>query len=180
MAGHLDTPLWNFAVVVYGREGVSQECLALQERFGLDVNLLLFGAYTGAVEGLALGGSDLATAVSSVRNWHEDVVRSLRRARQTLKAWSVGEDAVALEATAIRTQVKDNELKAEQIELFMLWTWLQTHLASLPRKAAPDALAENVRGVLTASGARGDDADPARMCQNLLKAASSTVHATPG
>jgi len=41
---------------------VAEECLGLQERLGLDVNLLLFAAYIGAVEGVALATQDVADA----------------------------------------------------------------------------------------------------------------------
>jgi uncharacterized protein (TIGR02444 family) len=180
MAEQLDTPMWNFAVAVYGRDGVPAECLGLQERLGLDVNLLLFAAYAGAVEGMALARDDLNAAAADVRNWHNEVVRSLRRARQALKAWSAGEDAIALDASAVRKQVKEIELQTERIELFMLWTWLQRRLASLPRSEPRDALAENLRVVLSLFGASGRDGDPAHAVPSLLKAAGSAVQATPG
>ena len=32
----LDTPLWAFSLAVYGGDGVTDECLGLQERLGLD------------------------------------------------------------------------------------------------------------------------------------------------
>ena len=50
----LDTPLWAFSLAVYGGDGVAEECLDLQERLGLDVNILLFAAFLGAVEAVQL------------------------------------------------------------------------------------------------------------------------------
>ena len=35
-AVRLDPPLWNFSLAVYGRDGVADECLDVQERFGVN------------------------------------------------------------------------------------------------------------------------------------------------
>jgi uncharacterized protein (TIGR02444 family) len=173
MPEELRTPLWDFAVTTYGGEGVAQECLALQERHGVDVNLLLFGAYAGAVEGVLLMGDDLAAAAEIVGRWHEDVVRKLRAARQALKAWSAGEEIVGLAAGGVREQVKAMELAAEQIELFMLWTWLRERSAGLGRGDKDMALTANLRAVLARYGAADANADIGRLAARLLHAARS-------
>ncbi|HEY9550471.1 MAG TPA: TIGR02444 family protein, partial [Kiloniellaceae bacterium] len=43
-----ETPFWQFSGAVYARRGVAEACLALQQRHGLDVNLLLFCAWAGS------------------------------------------------------------------------------------------------------------------------------------
>jgi uncharacterized protein (TIGR02444 family) len=35
---------WDFSLKVYAAAGVADECILLQDRFGIDVNLLLFCA----------------------------------------------------------------------------------------------------------------------------------------
>jgi uncharacterized protein (TIGR02444 family) len=177
MAEHLDTPMWNFSVAIYGRDGVQAECLDAQDRLGLDVNILLFCAYAGAIERVALREKDLKAAVAVVKNWQTDVLGGLRGARRALKSWGAGEDAVALDAAALRGQVKEMELTAEKIEQFMLWTWLHERLAALPRKDPRQALADNLRLALSLSGA---GVDAAAALPHLLKAAGSTVQSTPG
>ncbi|MFB3151067.1 MAG: TIGR02444 family protein, partial [Alphaproteobacteria bacterium] len=42
-----DNPCWDFALVVYRRDGVAEACLALQESQGVDVNVLLFCCWLG-------------------------------------------------------------------------------------------------------------------------------------
>ena len=37
-----DNPFWNYSLALYARAEVAKTCLALQDRLGLDVNLLLF------------------------------------------------------------------------------------------------------------------------------------------
>ena len=159
--------LWHFAVTTYLAEGVQAECLSVQERFGVDVNLLLFAAYAGH-EGLTLRAEDIASASGSVDAWHADVVRSLRHSRQTLKGWAAGEDEVALQAGALREQVKKSELKAEQIELFMLWNWLQGQKSARARGERETAIAGNLREVLARYGAADD---PESIVPRLMSAA---------
>ena len=78
----LETPFWAFSLAVYAADGVAGECLGLQERLGLDVNLLLFAAYSGAVEGVRLEPQDVASAHDAVAEWHAEIVRPMRTARR--------------------------------------------------------------------------------------------------
>src|SRR5712691_2284935 len=81
----IDTPFWAFSLAVYGRDGVEDECLKLQELLKLDVNLLLFAAFVGAAEGVQLEREDIAVANTAIAGWHGEIVRSLRQARRALK-----------------------------------------------------------------------------------------------
>ena len=47
----MDSPFWLFSRSIYGTPGVQRECLELQDSFGIDINLLLFCAFVGAVHG---------------------------------------------------------------------------------------------------------------------------------
>ena len=150
-APELETPFWAFSLAVYGSEGVAEECLALQERLDLDVNLLLFAAYMGAVEGVRLGPQAIADANAAVAGWHRDVVRPARHARRALKAPAADTDNALQPATAtLRLQMKRAELEAEKIEQAMLWRWSRDHLHDLAHDAG--ALAANLREVLLFSG----------------------------
>jgi uncharacterized protein (TIGR02444 family) len=85
------SPLWRFSLAVYRGAGVQEECLAVQERFGVDVNLLMLCAYAGAVEGAVLSASDIADALETSGAWHGNVVKALRQVRRTMKPWGAGE-----------------------------------------------------------------------------------------
>jgi uncharacterized protein (TIGR02444 family) len=156
-----ENPLWTFSLVVYAEAGVQEECLALQERHALDVNLLLLCAYAG-VQGVTLSGHDVAAAADVVAGWHRDVVRPLRAARRALKA-GARDDAAAL-----RTDVKAAELRAEQVEQAMLWAWWQRRAAGTAGNAQA-ALSASVRALLAHH--RADNTDPAQVAPNLLRAA---------
>lgn len=135
----LDTPLWTFSLAVYGSDGVADECLDLQERLGLDVNILLFAAFIGAVEGVRLEVADIAAANAEVAHWQDDIVRPLRQVRRALKPMS---------AEGLRAQVKAAELEAEKIEQGLLWQWSRQHLTEQPRTDQNRALSANLRGAL--------------------------------
>jgi uncharacterized protein (TIGR02444 family) len=160
----LDTPLWAFSLAVYGADGVEAECLDLQERFGVDVNLLLFAAFAGAREGVQLDAADIAAAAAAVSAWHGEIVRALRGARRTLKPVSLDADnPLHTAAASLRTQVKAAELEAENIEQAMLWLWWQRHLAGRTRGDAGAALAANLHALLAYFGAPVGFAAPAKL-----------------
>lgn len=163
-----DTPLWAFSLAVYSREGVADECLGLQERLGLDVNILLLAAYLGAVENVRLEGSDIAAANAEAVHWQAHIVRPLRHVRRTLKP---------LSAEALRAQVKAAELEAEKIEQGLLWQWSRQQLADRPRGDSKQALAANLGAVLEFYGLAAGQAEAAVAVPRLLEAAG--VNAKP-
>lgn len=116
-----DTPtLKDFALALYGREGVPPACLALQEATGLDVNILLFAAWRGAVLRREVGAAEIAAARASVTAWHNEVVKALRAVRRRLKT---GPSPAPDERTAkLRGEVQAAEIAAEIIELEQLGT----------------------------------------------------------
>ena len=72
-----DTPFWQFSGLVYARPRVAEARLELQDRHGLDVNVLLFCAWAGA-QGRRFDGGDLGLLRSASRPWHDNVVAPLR------------------------------------------------------------------------------------------------------
>lgn len=109
----LDGAHWAFSLSVYGRKGVPESCLLLQDRWGIDVNLLLIAAYasaTGAPPDRAL----IASADARIGPWREEIVKGLRTLRRRLKEGP--EPAPGPATNLLRDQVKAAELMAEQIE----------------------------------------------------------------
>jgi len=162
----LENPLWEFSLVIYAEHGVQEECLALQEQFGLDVNLLLFCAYAGGIEGVRLSAEDLDAAEGAIGGWHRGVVRPLRAARRALKIWS------AEGPQALRSRVKADELKAEQIEQAMLWAWSRQHLAGRAAGARDKALAANLTQILSFHDA--PDAAAPNLARAVLRRAAKS------
>lgn len=112
------TGLKDFALAVYRNEEVPPACLNLQDRHGIDVNLLLFASYVGASAGASLSIDDAAKAHELVAQWHREVVVPLRVVRRRLKTGPAPapDDSTA----ALRKKVAAAELEAEIIELDQL------------------------------------------------------------
>lgn len=113
-----EAPLRRFALTVYRCDGVSEACLHLQDRFGTNVNLVLFAAYLGV--GGPVQPSAIDAARARVDAWHREVVVPLRRVRRRLKSGPppAPDDRTA----ALREKLKALEVEAELIELDELGT----------------------------------------------------------
>ena len=135
---------WRFSLGVYGRPGVAAACLALQDRDGLDVNLLLFAAWMGHERGLRLGAAGVQAAAGTVAAWQAEVVAPLRALRRRLKE---GPPPAPDAATgAMREHLKAVELEADRVEQ----NTLQRFAATIPAELAPAGpalAAENMRAV---------------------------------
>jgi uncharacterized protein (TIGR02444 family) len=128
-------PLPSFALAVYGREGVPAACLALQDGLGVDVNVVLFAAFVGAIRGEVLGEADVAAASARVGNWHGDVVVALRTVRRRLKSFPAPASGVAA-ADELRGKLQALEIEAELIELVEL-NELAAEQSRLPATGGP-------------------------------------------
>jgi uncharacterized protein (TIGR02444 family) len=160
---------WDFAVAVYGADGVQDECLTLQDQFGIDVNLLLFCAFVGAVHGAALTADDIVSTRQEVNAWHKDIVSRLRAVRCRLKTIEL-RDAIAEAVVDLRNQVKAAELESERIEQIMLEQWATARLATRPRGNRGDIVLANLQALLADYGF-GPDRPAADVMKNLIAAA---------
>ena len=164
-----DHPFWDFALDVYRRPGVSDACLQLQERYHLDVNLLLFVCWIGASGRGRLTPRDIGVCAGAVGAWHDAVVRPLRGVRRSLK-----EDLGAAPAglpQALRREIQAREIDAEHIEQLML-------AAAMPREPQADMAqaarladaSHNARCYLAVLGASVDAAGDASLTVTLQAA----------
>ena len=106
--------LWDFAVRLYGEPGVGEACLALQDRFGVDIPLMLWAAWLG-------GGahpSALRAGDRAVGPWRARAVRPVRALRRNLRHSVAGLDDGAREEW--RGSVKRLEIEAERLALGIL------------------------------------------------------------
>jgi|SRR5579871_6031026 len=103
---------WNFSLGLYGRHGVAQACIALQDGLGLDVNLLLFCCWHGQAN-RRLTEENLRRAMATAETWQREVVQPLRAVRRRLKAGVV--PIAPAESEALRRKVNDLELEGERI-----------------------------------------------------------------
>ena len=159
--------LWDFAVGLYGRPGVAAACLNLQDRLGLDVNLLLFCVWAAAAGPGRLTRGSIAECIALTDPWRQRVVVPLRA------LWRVGLAGVPPDCVPgggeVRERLLGLELEAERIELQLLENWA----AHQPRSRTTDAAATaagNLALYLAAAGA--DMAAAAAGIRQLLAAAA--------
>jgi uncharacterized protein (TIGR02444 family) len=82
-AGDEGAAFWRFSLALYARPGVAEALIALQDRAGLDVNLILFGLWVGARHGLNLESDRFTAATKAVAELN-GIVRNIRALRRQL------------------------------------------------------------------------------------------------
>lgn len=112
-----DSSLWEFSISVYVRSGVADACLEMQDRHGLDVNVLLFCVWDGLRRAAPLTVAQIAEVEATVADWQGNIVTPLREVRRRLKS-ALGPGRGPTQA--LREQVKAVELDAERLEQLML------------------------------------------------------------
>ena len=119
-----ESPFWRFSLRFYARPEVASACLELQDRAGVDVNLMLFLLFL-AEEKRVLTKDEVARLDARIASWRAQVVMPLRDLRRRLKG-GIGEVAQDL-SEGLRNMVKRVELEAERLEQGLL----EAHVAKL-------------------------------------------------
>lgn len=121
--------LWTWAVTAYGRPGVGEACLTLQDRHEQCVPLLLWAAWSAAT-GRFPDADTIEAACDTARAWETTTIGPLRAIRRTLKAPIPDVDDTA--RLARREQIKAVELAAER-DLLAALEALSTDAPASPR-----------------------------------------------
>lgn len=108
-----ESAFWQFSLAFYARPGVADACLELQDKAGVDVNILLYLLFL-AGQGRQLERNDIATIDAQFRAWREQAVVPLRTLRRALKSGIAPFPATDTET--LRSAVKRIELEAEHLE----------------------------------------------------------------
>jgi uncharacterized protein (TIGR02444 family) len=130
------TPFWRFSLFFYRQPGVSDACIALQDEYGVDVNLLLFLLWL-AGEGRLLSADEIRALDAKVRDWRNLTVVPVRSMRRKLKGARTLVDPPQQEA--FRKKVKAIELEAERLQQQGLYALTQP--GPLGQPAQPPAAA---------------------------------------
>src|SRR5262249_29851992 len=122
--------LWQFSLALYARPGVPEACLALQDRHGVDVNLVLACLWAAASGRGALDRARIAALRADSEPWQRDVVAPLRAVRRRLKDGP---------GPAFRERLKALELEAERLEQQRLGAALAAAGDATDRRADAEA-----------------------------------------
>ena len=116
-----DSRFWQFSLDFYSSSRVQRACLELQDRAGVDVNVLFFALFL-ATQRRKLSRTDIERIDGTIKSWREDAVVPLRVLRRKLKTGIAPFSAA--ETDAMRSAVKRIELEAEHLEQL----WLERNL----------------------------------------------------
>ena len=130
------TPFWRFSLRFYRLAGVADACIALQDEYGVDVNLLMFLLWR-ADEGSLLSADEVRSLDDKVRDWRNHAVIPIRNIRRKLKSARTLIEPGQQEA--FRTKIKAIELEAERLQQHALFAFSQS--ASLGKEADPSTAA---------------------------------------
>jgi len=111
-------PFADFSARVYRKPGVADACLFIQERYGLNVNLVLFCLWVADRGGGALTAGQIDTAMRRVIDWEAQVIEPLRAIRKTCRSEALGVPEFLLQMFA--PQIETAELGAAQVERLVL------------------------------------------------------------
>jgi uncharacterized protein (TIGR02444 family) len=128
------SPFWRFSLRLYRAPGVGDACIALQEKAGVDVNLLLFLLWQ-ATQRRVLAAADVKALDETIGGWRNTAVIPLRNVRRALKSAPGLVDPNTAEA--FRTRIKAVELEAERLQQEAMYTLATT--MPLGRELARDA-----------------------------------------
>ena len=153
-AAERDFPFWSFSVALYGRPGVAPACLALQDRFDCDVNLLLLALWAARC-GRELGRQDFERLDAAVAPWRARVLEPIRAVRRQIKADPIG--ATPELAEACRQALLEAELAGERAAQELLARSLPL---DLPQQDSGDGgrARANLEAYLTWRGAQSTEA----------------------
>lgn len=132
-------PHWAFSLAVYGQPGVAPACVLLQDRCGVDVNVLLLALFAATRLNIAIDRSRIEALDTAITDLRTQVIVPLRQIRRHMKSADYGP---ATEQA--RNKVKIAELTAEQLEQAALAAVLDTWQPHGAKSSSARAVVEQV------------------------------------
>ena len=170
-----DHPFWDYAIEVYGRDGVSAAVIALQDRHVLDVNLLLLSLWVSHSGRGVLNEQEMAHALQVSGNWNPEIVCGLRRVRILLRDEipHIPKDL----SDQVRKQVLALEIDCEHVEhMAMAAGLVQDPDPSMPAEERFDHCVKNFGNYFSEKEFRITEADRVDL-QTVLSAAFPEIKA---
>ncbi len=129
---------WRYSLHAYRLPGVEAACLALQDGWATDTNLLLYCCWLGST-GRPLDKRFLRRAMAAVARLQAEIIQPLRQVRRALKTMST--DLPEGSAPDLRKRIAAVELDLEFLEQCALFHQAQ-NLPPLARRRPPRVAAQ--------------------------------------
>ncbi len=140
MSSAASDELWDYATATYALPGVAACCLELQDKYHLDVNVLLYCLWLARREAKAVV-IDWSGLLAQTSRWQTGVVSRLRALRRRLKALAVSSER----ALHLRDRLLNCELRAEAVEQAALPAWVGSPVISSSAAPSSRTAAEYLR-----------------------------------
>ncbi|HXY21912.1 MAG TPA: TIGR02444 family protein [Burkholderiaceae bacterium] len=137
---------WRFSLATYRDPAAAAACLALQDRWGADVNLLLFCCWLGQ-DGRALDKRTLCAAMLGVDTLQAKIIRPLRQSRRALRRPPRGMPKTW--AKQLKDRIAAAEIDLEYVEHRMLFAAAKRLPPAKRKQAARAAIDASLSRYLT-------------------------------
>jgi uncharacterized protein (TIGR02444 family) len=144
------SPFWRFSLRFYRQPEVADACIDLQDRAGVDVNLLLFLLWH-ALREESISVENIGRLERTIAPWRNTTVIPLRAMRRALKTPPSLVEANTVEG--YRTRIKAIELEAERLQQEAMYDIARASPLGHPAASREKAARENIAGyemILTA------------------------------
>lgn len=111
-------PFQEFSLRHYRKPGVADACLFVQDRYGLNVNLVLFCIWVADTGRGGLTAANITAALRRVKDWEAHVIQPLRQIRRTCRREALGVPEFLLQV--LQPKMEGVELAAEHVEQLVL------------------------------------------------------------
>lgn len=142
-----DSAFWDFSIGFYARTEVESICLELQNRYELNVNLVLLALWLSAHKHIILSAEQWQQLVAIASPWQE-IILPLRKSRQfirdTVIAWSAEFQA------EIAASISEIELNAEHMQQLALEKTFEEFNAEKSEQPALEKVTGNISNYLQA------------------------------
>jgi uncharacterized protein (TIGR02444 family) len=144
-------PFWDYALPLHETKGVGEAVIALQDRHGVNVNVMLLSCWVGATGRGRLGEDGVRKAIEASRTWNRDVVQQLRQVRRVMRPGIPPIDKAL--SDSIRRRILEIELDCERAEIVMLGqAFDRAAREGLPAHERADDVAANLRDYFNVMG----------------------------
>jgi uncharacterized protein (TIGR02444 family) len=150
-------PFWDFALPLHETKGVGEAVIAMQDRHGVNVNVMLLSCWVGATGRGRLGEGGVRKAIEAAEVWNRDVVQPLRNVRRVMRPGIPPIDKAI--SDSLRRRILDIEIDCERAEIVMLGQALDRAVNKGTPQSRAEDVAANLRDYFRALGVKPSDDD---------------------
>lgn len=116
--------LWNLSLHIFSDETISNDCLDIQKKNGLDLSFLFWLCWIGIYLNRELTADEIQRSLGYIGYWRSNVIETLRWLRKEMKENI--EPVKDQQQQSLRVKVRELEVESEQLEQLALIEYAKT------------------------------------------------------